>query len=83
MLSQMSRLMQKITYEAKLKRTADHRDLSEMTGVKLVAGARESDWPVRSRKMNIFVKDVPLYELMDSIARVMKFRWSRYDDAKP
>lgn len=77
-------LNQKVSYEAKFQSVEQIlADLSEKTGIKLVAGARESDWPVRSRKMNIFVKDVPLTDLMDSIARVMKFRWSRYDNTKP
>lgn len=76
-----TRLSQTVSYEAGLKTVESIvDDLREMTGVNLFAGARKSDWPVRSRKMNIFVKDVPLCELMDSIARVMKFRWSRSDD---
>ncbi len=33
--------------------------------------------------MNIFVKDVKLSELMNSIANVMKFKWSRNDDVTP
>lgn len=76
-------LSQKVSYEAKLTTVKQIiSDLREMTGVSLMAGKSESDWPVRNRKMNIFVKDVPLYELMDSIARVMKFRWSLSDDGK-
>lgn len=77
-------LAKKVTYEAKfrsVKQVLD--DLREMSGVALVAGTGKSDWPVRSRKMNICVKDVPLSDIMDSIARVMKFRWSRYDNIKP
>jgi hypothetical protein len=78
-----SRLSQKVSYEAKLTCVKQIiSDLREMTGISLMAGKSESDWPVRSRKMNIFVKDVPLYELMDSIAHVMKFRWSLSDDDK-
>lgn len=79
-----TRLTQKITYEARLQSVQQIiADLCEMTGVELIAGARNSDWPVRSRKMNIFIKDVPLYELMDSIARVMRFQWRRSEDDKP
>lgn len=77
-------LNQKVTYEARfcsVDQILD--DLSQKTGVKLIAGVRDSDWPVRSRKMNIFVKDVPLSDLMDSISRTMKFRWSRYDNVNP
>lgn len=77
-------LEQKVTYEARFQTVQQIiDDLHEMTGVKLVAGTRDSDWVVRSRKMNIFVKDVPLSDLMDSIARTMKFRWSRYDNVNP
>ncbi|MCE5322263.1 hypothetical protein LLG46_02985 [bacterium] len=76
-----TRLSQTVSYEAELKTVQSIvEDLREMTGVNLFAGARKSDWPVRSRKMNIFVKDVPLCDLMDSMARAMKFRWSRSDD---
>ncbi len=32
---------------------------------------------MRDRKMNIFARDVPLTELMSSIAHVMKFKWKR------
>lgn len=74
------RLGQNVTYDAKYTSVQKIlADLNEMTGVKMLAGSGASDWPVRSRKMNIFVNDVPLSNLMDSIARVMKFRWSISD----
>lgn len=79
-----ARLAQKITYEAAhkpLKTVID--DLARMSGVTMSAGYSKQDWQVRDRKMNIFVKDLPLAELMDSIARVMKFRWSRSDRTPP
>ncbi|MCL5104537.1 MAG: hypothetical protein M1133_10575 [Armatimonadetes bacterium] len=70
------RLAQKVTYEAKRKTvSAILADLSGATGVKLRAGWNEKDWQVRDRKMNIFAKDLPLAQLMSSIARVMKFKW--------
>jgi len=79
-----SRLAQKVTYEARYKTVEQIlQDLSEMTGIKLRAGSLKSDWPVCSRKMNVFVKDVPMSDLMGSIARVMKFRWSRSDTVTP
>ena len=79
-----SRLAQKVTYEARHETVEQIlQDLSEMTGIKLRAGSRKSDWPVCSRKMNVFVKDVPMSDLMGSIARVMKFRWSRSDTVTP
>ncbi len=48
-----------------------------MTGVTLRAGYNNNDWQVRDRRMNIFARDIPLSSLMNSIARVMKFKWSK------
>lgn len=78
------RLAQKITYSAKAKMVSEILDeLTRMTGVTLNAGYNKQDWQVRDRKMVIFVKDLPLAELMNSIARVMKFNWSKNIDADP
>ena len=78
------RIAQKVTYEAESKSVLTILDdLSEMTGVTLKAGYNNSDWQVRDRKMNIFAKDVPLGHLMNSIARVMMFKWSINEDADP
>ena len=72
------RLTQTVTYEAKRKTVLTILDdLTEITGVKYKAGNNNLDWQVRDRKMNIFVKDLPLSNLMNSIARVMKFKWSK------
>ncbi|MEN6356436.1 MAG: hypothetical protein ABFD83_05050 [Armatimonadota bacterium] len=72
---------QKVTYEARRKTVLSIlADLSKMTGVKLYAGYNNLDWQVRDRKMNIFAKDIPLASLMNSIAGVMKFKWSKSDD---
>jgi len=74
---------QKVTYEARRKTVVSIlADLSEMTGVKLIAGYSSKDWQVRDRRMNIFAKDIPLASLMNSIARVMKFSWSKSEDDK-
>ena len=74
---------QHVTYEAKRKTVVSIlADLSRMTGVTLKAGYNDVDWQVRDRRMNVFVKDVPLSELMDSVARVMKFQWSKREDDK-
>lgn len=71
-------ITQKVTYEAKRKTVVSIlADLSKMTGVKLKAGYNNEDWQVRDRRMNIFAKDIPLSNLMNSIARVMKFSWSK------
>ena len=56
-------------------------ELTKNTGVTFKAGYNNGDWQVRDRKMIIFAKDVPLHELMDSISRVMKFKWSRSGEA--
>lgn len=79
-----TRLSQKVTYEAwhiPLKTILS--ELSEVTGVKLNAGYNKDDWQVRDRKMNIYVKDITLNELMNSIARTMKFIWSKNKDVNP
>ena len=71
------RVSQKVTYEAwhtPLKTIIE--DISKSTGVELIAGYNKNDWQVRDRKMNIDVSDVTLAELMNSIARVMKFKWT-------
>lgn len=74
-------IAQKVTYEARQKTVVSIlADLSEMTGVRLKAGYNNKDWQVRDRRMNIFAKDIPLASLMSSIARVMKFKWSKSDD---
>lgn len=52
-------------------------ELSEKSGVALRAGINQSDWQVRDRKMTIYCKDLPLSNLMNSIARVMRFTWRR------
>ncbi len=70
------KLAQKVTYLASKKSVAAIFDeLAKSTGVVLKAGRNAGDWQVRDRKMNIFAKDVPLNELMNSMARVMKFKW--------
>lgn len=73
-----ARLDQKVTFEARRKSVLTIlEDLSDLTGVTLRAGYNNQDWQVRDRKMNIFATDVPLRNLMESIARVMNFKWSR------
>ena len=71
-------LSQKVTYEARRNTILSIlTDINELSGVKLKAGYNSNDWQVRDRKMNIFVKDIPLSDLMQSIARTMKFKWDR------
>ena len=79
-----ARVAQKVTYEARYMPVQQIiEDLTAMTGIRLYAGANKNDWPVRNRKMNIFVKDVRMADLMNSIAHAMKFKWSRNDDVNP
>lgn len=73
-----ARLSRKVTYEASRKMvSAILDDLTKSTGVVFRAGYNGKDWQVRDRKMSIFVKDVPLSSLMNSISHVMKFKWER------
>jgi hypothetical protein len=73
-----SRLSQKITYSASACTAASILDdLTAATGITFKAGIGNTHWQVRDRKMTISVTDVPIRQLMDSIARVMKFKWRR------
>ena len=73
-----SRLGQKITYTASRKMVSAVLDeITKSTGVVFRAGYNSKDWQVRDRKMSIFVKDVPLSQLMNSMSHVMKFKWER------
>lgn len=79
-----ARLARKVTYQAIHKPIkAVLADLTDKTGVTFRAGRSNVDWQVRDRKMNIFVKDVTLAALMNSIARVMEFKWSVSKDTPP
>lgn len=76
-----NKLLQKISYEARQKPVRlVLEELSKSTGVRLYAGRNESDWQVRDRRMNAFLKDTSLSDAMSAISRVMKFRWKRIDD---
>ena len=79
-----TRLSQKVTYQAKAQPVKIIlADLSKMTGVTLKAGYSDSDWQVRDRRMNIFVKDLPLGSLMSSMKRVMRFTWAANSKVDP
>lgn len=54
--------------------------LTKSTGVVFRAGVGSGDWQVRDRKMNIYAKDLPLVQIMNSISHVMKFKWERQGD---
>lgn len=73
-----SRLLQKITLsESRKTVSVILADLTKSTGITFKAGYNNNDWQVRDRKMCIFAKDVPLVQIMNSIAHVMKFKWIR------
>lgn len=73
-----SRLSRKITYSTAARTVSEVLDdLTAATGITFKAGTNSSDWQVRDRKMTISVTDVPLNHLMNSISRVMKFKWQR------
>jgi len=79
------RLSQSVTYGVSNKAVSVILDdLTKATGVTFKAGVNSKDWQVRDRKMSIFAKDISLGEIMNSIARVMKFKWERSgDDSAP
>ena len=73
-----ARLSRKVTYSAARKTvSAILEELTKSTGITMRSGYNSKDWQVRDRKMTISVKDVPLSQLMNSISRVMKFKWER------
>lgn len=73
-----TRLARKTTYSATQKTvSAILEDLTNSTGIIFKAGRNNKDWQVRDRKMIIFATDVPLSQLMNSISRVMKFKWEK------
>lgn len=70
------RLSQKVTYKVRLKpMTVILDDWCKATGVKFICGKSVNDWIVREDVATIHAVDVPLANLMDSLARVMKFAW--------
>ena len=73
-----ARVAQKVTYSATRKDVAGVlSDLSRLTGVTLVAGEDEKDWRVREHLMTLIVRDLPLADIMNSTARVLRFRWRK------
>ena len=72
------RLSKPITYSAYSEMLCTITDdLQKASGVTFFAGRNASDWRTRELRMNLVVKDLPLKDLMQSIARVMKLRWTR------
>lgn len=72
------RLEKKISFDAEGKRLIEvFSDLSKSTEVELNAGEDKNDWLVYDRKVIIHVKDMALRDLMQEIAAVLRFHWSR------
>lgn len=75
-----SRLEQKITYTAKSELLYKVlKQLTRETGVTMKCGKNDIDWQVRDRKVNIFIKDMPLKDLQKSLADVLHFTWASTD----
>ena len=76
-LSSDSHLSAKITFSGKkipIRKVVE--ELTQMGGIALRAGTSNKDWEVRDRKVNVFAKETPLYEVMNAISRVTGFKWS-------
>ncbi len=76
-LSKDAHLSIKITYSGKKLAVRTVVDaLTQASSISLRAGTNTKDWEVRDRKINVFAKETPLYEVMNAIARVTGFKWS-------
>lgn len=72
------RLEQTVTYWADGITLAEALgNLSQSTGVVMNAGIDNDDWWVRDRKVIIVIKDMKLQSLMQELAAVLRFHWSR------
>ncbi|MEN6372451.1 MAG: hypothetical protein ABFD64_10615 [Armatimonadota bacterium] len=73
-----SRLDQKVTYQTKdqlLYKMLD--ELTEKTGVVMDCGKNKKDWQVRETKVNIFIKDMPLKDLQQNLAKLFHYTWAK------
>jgi len=50
--------------------------LSQKTGVPMAAGQKSEEWQVREMPVNVFVKDVPAWEVMEHLSKLTDFVWS-------
>lgn len=72
------RLEKKVSFDAEGKRLIEVlSSLTESTGVELNAGQDKNDWLVYDRKVIIHVKDMTLRALLQELATVLRFHWSR------
>ena len=64
-----SRLLQKITYQGGGKRLhVIAEELTKQTGVTIRAGDNKQDWRVRDIPLTVYVKDMPLGDLLKTLA---------------
>lgn len=70
------RLLQPVTISATYKTVSVIvAELAKSAGIRLLCGSSPADRETRSRKLHVYARDVPLNQLMDSIARVTGFKW--------
>lgn len=71
-------LSKSVTYYARGKMLYEIvDDLGKLTDTKFYTGRGSSDWRTRELRMNVAAKDMPANTLMQSIARVMRLKWTR------
>ncbi|MGQ9698483.1 MAG: hypothetical protein ACUVRO_10890, partial [Armatimonadota bacterium] len=56
------------------------KELSQKTGVPIAAGQKSEEWQVREMPVNVFVKDVPAWEVMEHLSKLTDFIWSAVDE---
>lgn len=63
------RLSKDVTYEARQKRLYQiAKDLSDATGVTILAGRNGADWQTRDLPLTIYAKQLPLGKLLNAVA---------------
>lgn len=70
--------LQRVTYNTKrapLQKVLSQ--LSALTGLVLDVGIDNADWQVRDRNVIVSARDIPLANLMESIAGVLRLEWTR------
>ncbi|MCE5197931.1 MAG: hypothetical protein ABFD54_18000 [Armatimonadota bacterium] len=71
-----ARLDQKLDFSADGQRISEvFARISQSTGVTLAAGLDANDWMVRDRKVILYVKAMPLRDLMREVSSLLHFEW--------
>lgn len=72
------RLEQRVSFSADGLRVIDAiYQLGQQTGITLTAGTDRNDWMTYDRKVIVHVREMKLRDLMQEIASVLRFEWSR------